>query len=110
YFPVSDIEAVAIEGLDGCSYVDAVRNWTRHQQAGAVSFSGETDRIYQATPAELTLVDQGWGRRIRLSAPSSRSTVVWNPWIDKSQRLSQFGPESFRSMVCIETARVLDDV
>ncbi|GAA3967815.1 D-hexose-6-phosphate mutarotase [Allohahella marinimesophila] len=110
YFPVSDIDAVNIDGLDSCHYVDALSNWSQHQQAGSVAFSEETDRLYQDTPPELTLVDRGWRRRIRLNAPGSRSTVVWNPWIDKSQRLSQFGPESYRSMVCIETARVLDDV
>jgi len=35
--------------------------------------------------------------------------VVWNPWVDKSQRLSQFAADAWKRMLCIETANVLDD-
>ncbi|WP_416396944.1 D-hexose-6-phosphate mutarotase [Allohahella sp. A8] len=110
YFQVSDIEAVSVEGLDGCNYIDALRDWTQHKQTGSLHFTAETDRIYQDIPAEISLTDSTWGRRIVLQAPDSRSAVLWNPWIDKSRRLSQFGAESYRSMVCIETARVMGDV
>ena len=109
YFPVSDIEKVSIQGLEGRVYIDALESWIQRKQAGSLRFEAETDRIYQNTSELLSLEDEGWRRRIYLRSTSSRSAVVWNPWIDKSRRLSQFSSESYRSMVCIETARVLDD-
>lgn len=30
------------------------------------------------------------------------SVVVWNPWIEKSKRMSNFGNEEFKNMICIE--------
>ena len=71
---------------------------------------GENDRIYLGTPARLSIVDPGWGRRIHLDSSGSRSAVLWNPWIDKAKRLSQFAAEAWQGMLCIETANVMEDV
>jgi glucose-6-phosphate 1-epimerase len=35
--------------------------------------------------------------------------VVWNPWIDKSKRLSQFDDDAWRRMFCVESANVMQD-
>ena len=35
--------------------------------------------------------------------------MVWNPWIDKAKRLSQFADDAWQGMLCIEHANVLDD-
>jgi glucose-6-phosphate 1-epimerase len=32
--------------------------------------------------------------------------VVWNPWVDKSKTLSDFSPEDYKKMVCIEPGNV----
>ena len=32
--------------------------------------------------------------------------VVWNPWVDKSKRMEDFGDSEFESMVCVEPGRV----
>jgi glucose-6-phosphate 1-epimerase len=34
---------------------------------------------------------------------------VWNPWIDKAERLSQFDSQDYLSMLCVETANIGDD-
>jgi glucose-6-phosphate 1-epimerase len=39
----------------------------------------------------------------------SRSTVVWNPWIDKSKRLADFGDDEYTGMLCIEATNARDD-
>lgn len=109
YFAVSDIHQAQVEGLHGCRYIDTLDNWHEHRQKGALDFSGETDRIYLDTPSRLSIVDPGWNRRIHLDASGSRSAVLWNPWIEKSERLSQFASDAWQRMLCIETANVLDD-
>ncbi|BCA31557.1 glucose-6-phosphate 1-epimerase [Pseudomonas sp. SLBN-26] len=110
YFAVSDIHQARVEGLDGCDYIETLDGWSRRRQAGDVAFSGETDRIYLGVPRRVAIHDAGWNRRVVLEAEGSSSAVVWNPWIDKSTRLSQFAPDAWQRMLCIETAQVMDDV
>lgn len=110
YFAISDVRQVSVEGLQACRYIDTLQGWQELRQQDTLGFSAETDRIYFDTPARLSIVDPGWGRRIHLDARGSRSAVLWNPWIDKAKRLSQFPDEAWQNMLCIETANVLEDV
>lgn len=109
YFAVSDIRQVRLHGLDGCRYIETLDNWSEQQQSGPLQFAGETDRIYLQLPPRLILDDPLWQRRLVLETTGSRSAVVWNPWVDKSTRLSQFAADAWQGMLCIETANVLDD-
>lgn len=110
YFAVSDVRQVSVEGMHGCRYLDTLQDWRELRQAGEPTFTGETDRIYLDTPARMSILDPGWGRRIHLDACGSRSAVLWNPWVEKAMRLSQFPDDAWQNMLCIETANVLDDV
>jgi len=49
------------------------------------------------------------GRQIVVAKDGSRTTVVWNPWQDRSQRLPDFGDEEYREMVCVEAVNALED-
>lgn len=106
YFPTSDIHNTRITGFDGESYLDTLEGWQRKSQQGDIRFSGETDRIYfgeetlsLVTPQHIT----------DLSCQGSQSAVVWNPWVKKSQRLSQFAADDYQRMFCVETANAADD-
>src|SRR5690606_9753835 len=79
-------------------------------QQADLGFTGETDRLYLDVPDRLSIRDPQWRRRIHLQTSGSRSAIVWNPWIDKSRRLSQFAEDAWQRMLCIETANVLDDI
>jgi len=110
YFAVSDVRQVAVEGLHGCHYIETLEDWQQRQQEGLLHFHGETDRIYQDTPAQLSILDPAWQRRIHLLSSGSESAVLWNPWIDKAQRLSQFASDAWQGMLCIEHANVIHDI
>ncbi|MGJ3256254.1 MAG: D-hexose-6-phosphate mutarotase [Alcanivorax sp.] len=109
YFAVSDCRQVTVHGLETCPYVDALDDWQSHRQENLLTFLGETDRLYLQLPDILHIDDPGWQRRVTLSASGSRSAVVWNPWVEKSRRLTQFASDAWQRMLCIETARVLDN-
>jgi D-hexose-6-phosphate mutarotase len=109
YFHIGDIAAVRVRGLDGCTYLDKVDGGARKQQDGAISFTGETDRIYMNTAAECVIEDDRLRRRIHIAKSGSRSTVVWTPWIDKADKMGDFGPDGWRSMVCVESANAADN-
>lgn len=111
YFAVSDIHQVSIEGLDGVSYLNTLESWdTAQVQSGDVTFTGETDRIYQGTPELISVVDPEWKRRIQIQTSGSNSSVVWNPWIDKTKTFSDMEADGWKGMVCVETANVMGDI
>lgn len=106
YYAVSNIDSVSLDGLDGLEYIDCLRDWTSGHQQGALRIDREVDRIYHNTERDITLIDGGWKRAIHVKSRGSRSAVVWNPWNEKAQRLSQFPDSAYREMMCIETANV----
>lgn len=110
YFAVSDVRRIQVEGLEGCDYLDKVDDGKRKQQAGAVTFDGETDRVYVGTDADCVIVDPGLSRRIRIEKQGSRSTVVWNPWDEKARKLGDIAEDGYLGMVCVESANAAEDV
>lgn len=110
YFAVSNIGAIAVEGLDGRTFVDKLDRDQRKTQAGAITIDQEVDRIYLGDTSGISLLDRTAGRRLRIESRGSRSAVVWNPWVEKTRRLGDMGaPDAYRRMLCIETANAGDD-
>ncbi|WP_440062127.1 D-hexose-6-phosphate mutarotase [Pseudomonas syringae] len=110
YFAVSDVRQVSIEGLDGLRYIETLANWEEREQTGDLTFTGETDRIYQDTPGVLSIIDPEWQRRIHIRSTGSKSAILWNPWIEKTGTFTDMAADGWQRMVCVETANVLDDV
>ncbi|KAA8718250.1 D-hexose-6-phosphate mutarotase [Pseudomonas cannabina] len=110
YFAVSDVRQINVEGLDGLTYIDTLENWEERKQAGDLTFTGETDRIYEDTPGVLSIVDPEWQRRIHIRSTGSESAILWNPWIEKTGKFTDMAADGWQRMVCVETANVLDDV
>lgn len=111
YLQVSDIGAVRVTGLDGCDYWDKVGGSTLRKQAGAIAFSGETDRVYINAGAECVIEDDKLKRRIHVTKSGSLSTVVWTPWTEKAGKMGDLGqPDGWRKMVCVESANAIENV
>lgn len=106
YFQISGIDAVSITGLAGTAYQDKVAGTTATESSGAIRITREVDRVYFDTTSAVAIEDPGFGRRIRIAKSGSGSTVVWNPWIDKSRRMADFGDEEYLQMVCVESGNV----
>lgn len=107
YFALSDVRTIEIDGLQSSRYIDKVDAATQKDASGAtIRFDGECDRVYLDTDATCVLNDAQLGRKITVAKTNSINTVVWNPWIDKSKRMADFGDDEWPGMVCIETANV----
>jgi glucose-6-phosphate 1-epimerase len=104
YFSVSSIDKARVEGLDGVGYTDSLQGGKALKQDGPVAFECEVDRIYLQTPGELKIVDEGAGAVVTIEKAGFPDAVVWNPWIDKSRAMGDFGDEEYLSMLCIEPA------
>jgi glucose-6-phosphate 1-epimerase len=110
YLAVGDVRRVTVAGLEGAHYIDKVDGAKRKKQAEElITIAGETDRLYLDTHAPVTLSDPVLGRRIHVAKTGSRSTVVWNPWVAKSQAMPDFGDDEWPGMICIETANAADN-
>jgi glucose-6-phosphate 1-epimerase len=107
YFHIGDIHRISIRGLESVPYLDKVGGLNlRSATKEPIRFTGETDRVYENTQGTCWLDDPVAGRTICVRKSGSSSTVVWNPWIEKSRRMPDFGDDEWPGMVCIETANV----
>ena len=102
YFQVADIRRTAIHGLDGVRFLDAMKDRSIDVETRPViRFDQETDCIYVNAPDSLSM-DDG----IRIEKRNLPDVVIWNPWIDKSQCMADFGDDEYQRMVCIETGSI----
>lgn len=105
YFYVGDVRRASVSGLEGMDYLDTVGGRTPRQEPDApLRVEAETDRLYNATQTACVIDCPALGRRIVVDKEGSNSTVVWNPWVDKSRAMPDFGDDEWPLMLCIETA------
>jgi glucose-6-phosphate 1-epimerase len=110
YFAIGDVANMHIEGLAGREYIDQLDGDQVKQQSGVVRIAQAVDRIYRATEDACVIHDDTWSRQLHISKQGSRSTVVWNPWLEKAQAMGDFSDQGYRHMLCIEAANAADDV
>jgi D-hexose-6-phosphate mutarotase len=107
YFHVGDISQVSIHGLKGATYLDKVDGYAQKtEQPDAITISSEVDRTYLDTTSTVEIRDRSLKRKIIVEKSGSNSTVVWNPWIAKSQQMPDFGDDEYKQMVCVESGNV----
>lgn len=111
YFHISDVGKMTLRGLEGATYIDKAGGASeRKHQANGIKIESEVDRVYLDTASDCIIKDRGLDRIIRIAKQGSRSTVVWNPWREKAEKMGDFVPEGYRGMVCVESANALEDV
>lgn len=107
YLSVSEIRNVSVYGLESAEFIDKIRGASQCPATGeAIRFTEETDRVYTAFDSECSAVDSGFERKIVIRKTGSGSTVVWNPWIEKSRRMPDFGDNEWTGMLCIESGNI----
>jgi glucose-6-phosphate 1-epimerase len=106
YYAIGDVNTVRIAGLDSVRYLDKVDAGRERAQSGEIAIGSETDRVYLETAGTVDIDDPALRRRIRVAKSHSRSTIVWNPWIDKGRALADLQDDDWTRMVCVETANV----
>ena len=84
YFRVGDVEEIQLQGLDATSFLDKTDRRAQKTQYGELRFSGETDSVFLNTRHEIELDDRSLHRVVRIQKQNSLTTVVWNPWVQKS--------------------------
>ena len=107
YFRIGEIAQVSVVGdLQHCDYFDQLTQLDHAATQEPIHFDQETDRIYYGVAKSIAIEDPVLGRTIQIHSDGSEATVVWNPWIEKSKRMADFGDLEYRQMCCVETANV----
>jgi len=109
YLNVGHVDQASVVGLEGITYIDTLADWTQGQSEESITVSEETDRIYKNVPSSVVLHDELLQRRIEVVSQNTPDMVVWNPWIEKSKRLSNFSENDYLNMICLENAAILDN-
>lgn len=110
YLTLGDATKASITGLENAEYVDKMHEGeTFNQGDEPITFTEETDRVYLDTTADCVLTDPVMNRKITVAKTGSKSTVVWNPWVNKANRLEDMGDEEWQKMCCIESANIAPD-
>eukprot|EP00890_Picochlorum_soloecismus_P004245 jgi/Picsp_1/4821/NSC_02188-R1_protein len=103
YFALqSGIENAGIRNMRDLSYLDSLQNRiVKTESESVVKFNGEVDRIYLHAPHSMEVID-GSKRIIEIKKSGLNDAVLWNPFVEKSASLKDFGDDEWRSMVCCE--------
>ena len=109
YFQLGEAELVHITGLDDTFYIDTLQQEHTTLQQGQIKIDREINRIYLETGSSCTIYDPVLARQIVVKKEGSRSTVVWNPWQERSRAFQDLGGEEYKRFVCIEAGNVRQD-
>lgn len=105
YFAVYELDDVSISGLANTEYLDKTDGMKRkRQEEKHLKFEGETDRPYLNTHATVSILDHDWHRMIKIEKEHSKTTVVWNPGKELSDKMADMQPDGWNRFVCIESA------
>lgn len=107
YFSISDIETIAISGVEGTPFVDYTDNRKEKCEERTLTIHQEVNRVYVPTDAACTITDTALKRKIVIEKSGSRSTTIWNPWQESG--LHDLPDDKYREFVCIETTNALQD-
>merc|ERR1712174_52016 len=107
YFPVEDITKARVEGLYRVGYLDSLDGrLMKTEDNQHILVNEEVDRIYLSTPPTLRLVDPIGKKVVTIEKFNLPDIVVWNPWVEKAKRLSDFGDNEYKEMICVETGHI----
>ncbi|CAJ2500476.1 Uu.00g033290.m01.CDS01 [Anthostomella pinea] len=109
YLRVKDIAKVEVTGLEDSEYIDKVDGAKTKKQSGAITITGETDRVYQPAkgPSEPVVVIESGETVFSVVRDNLKDVVVWNPWTEKAAGMGDFEPKTgWKNMICVEAGSV----
>ncbi|KAH6825284.1 aldose 1-epimerase family protein [Perilla frutescens var. hirtella] len=104
HLSVSDISEVRVEGLETLDFLDNLLHKKRFtEQADALTFDGEVNRVYFNTPSKIAVIDHGKKRTFVLHKQGLPDSVVWNPWDKPSRNVLNLG-DDYKTMLSVDSA------
>lgn len=112
YLRVQDCTLAGVAGLQGHAFWDALDRQDKTQDEAVLRFPGEVDRVYAGVDGAVDLHDAGDdpGRSVQVTHSGFADIVVWNPGPQRCAALTDMPADGYRTMVCIESARIAQPI
>jgi len=111
YIRVNDINTTSVSNLTGLKYDDKLKGGSEfNENSQQVSVVGGSDRVYKQTPTSHEISDTTGSLKVEITKINLRDTVVWNPWIENAQKMSDFDDEGYKCMMCVEPGAVSERI
>lgn len=107
YFAVTDIANVAIEGINA-PYFNKLDKSVGNESSSPYLIGAETDSVHGLDPSiagsvyQTIAITEASRTTVHIEHSGHNGTVVWNPWVGKSQSMSDICDGGYVSMLCIE--------
>ncbi|KAL3940269.1 MAG: hypothetical protein SGBAC_005163 [Bacillariaceae sp.] len=101
-----------VKGLEGYAVSDKISNEEYTLGADPIVLEGNVDRVYSPQSGKDVVsvsIGVGSGKVMKLTASGTCedsivpvSCVVWNPYKEKAEAMSDFGSDQYVEMICVE--------
>lgn len=107
YFLIPRISEVVIDGIAE-GYSDKLSGQFVQESPQPYNIDREVDRIHRHMNGNAVFIrDKETNKpRAKVSQRGHDSLVVWNPWIEKTARMSDMSKDGYTTMLCIEAANI----
>lgn len=104
YLAVPDVSQILISGINaGVNYKDKVRGGSEHAaDGGALTITGEVDRVYAKVPGQEVHVDDGQGGGYKVRFRGFEDCVIWNPAAETGSKIGDMEDGGWNRYVCVE--------
>ncbi|HCD5409188.1 TPA: D-hexose-6-phosphate mutarotase [Klebsiella oxytoca] len=103
YLSTPDIRATQIYGV-GMQGYDTVAGEPVQNLPSPLSLSGEFGTIFPQAKKQTALVTPA--RTLTLTHVNNSNVVVWNPWQQRAEQISDMSDDGWQNFVCLETAAI----
>lgn len=102
YLNVGDVRDISMSGM-GSDYIDSLQGGKLVQGGDTLTLTETIDRIYTKPDALIKLNDSKLNRTLSIENHGHNSAVLWNPWQQGAQSMSDMTDDGYLSMMCIES-------
>ena len=106
---MKDITKIKVTGLTGVTYIDKILDKKDHvASSNELRFEGTVDRVYKSFKQDTTSIVYEDKPAFDIIRDNLADTVIWNPWKEGAQAMSDFGPkDGWKHMVCVEAGQIM---
>ncbi|MGD8108963.1 D-hexose-6-phosphate mutarotase [Vibrio sp. TRT 17S01] len=102
YLNVGDIKQVQTMGM-GAEYIDGLKAGEVCQGGDVLQLTDTIDRVYTQPEAQILVEDPVLNRTLNVENQGHNSAVLWNPWAEGAQGMSDMADNGYETMLCVES-------
>ncbi|ROV59526.1 D-hexose-6-phosphate mutarotase [Vibrio ponticus] len=102
YLNVGDILQAETTGMGG-EYIDSLLEDQVCQGGDTLVLTDTIDRVYTKPEAQIKVEDKVLNRTLTIENSGHNSAVLWNPWSQGAQGMTDMADDGYKTMLCVES-------